>query len=773
MSQTTSERKLFSFPGGIHPEEHKNDSVRTPIKKAGLPPELIIPLQQHIGAPAKPIVDIGDKVLKGQVIAEAAGFVSVPVHASSSGEVIDIGERAVQHPSGIAGRCIVIKTDGLDQWAPDCNEDIDEVSEISLSLNKKQLVEKIKHAGIAGMGGAGFPSAVKLNVKPSTNIKTLILNSVECEPYITADDKLIQERAADIIQGLCIIARIVEPEEILIAVEDNTPDAIKAYKQALMELENSSKPAHELIQECWLHKIEVVVVPTKYPSGGEKQIIQILTGQQVPAGGLPSDIGLVCQNTGSAYAIFQAVFHNRPLVSRITTLTGSALSNPQNFEALIGTPFDFLLKAAGIDWSKLDSLVMGGPMMGFSVEDIQVPLVKTTNCILATQKNELRPDQPEQACIRCGSCAQACPASLLPQQLYWYSKAKELDKAEEHQLSDCIECGACSFVCPSNIPLVQYFRFAKGETRKRNIELEKSEQSRIRFEARTARLEQEEADKEAKRKQKAEERKQKKIAAEKAQENKTEDSSANTNSTEDLALALQTAKTKVATSSKQWKEAEKALAAATKAGDENLVQLQASVAKLEVNAQNSQVAFKTALANKKAAEQPKTESKPNSELEAKIEAQRETSADASQKLKNLKKALLSAKSGEADTSQLEAEVGEAKALSDQLKSELRSLIQTQKSESANTAPLATTPAAPASNKLENEQTSQSEPAESLNTLKIAQASNNAQIKKLENALANEIEDNTKLEANLLLKNAMEKSKNLAQKIEALVDETEK
>ncbi|MEZ5504159.1 MAG: electron transport complex subunit RsxC, partial [Halioglobus sp.] len=433
-------RKTFGFHGGIHPPENKHQSVRTPIAYAGIPPELTLPLSQHIGAPARPVVAVGDRVLKGQMVAAAAGFVSVPVHAPTSGTVSAIEDRLIAHPSGYRAPCIVIATDGRDEWiahhgTPDYT-----------ALDKADLINLIRDAGIAGMGGAGFPSAVKLSVQPGTHIETLILNGTECEPYITADDILMRERADQIVAGAKILRHIIAPDETLVGVEDNKPEGLAALRAAA---EGTG--------------IEIVEFPTKYPSGGEKQLIEILTGKQVPSGGLPSQVGVVCQNIGTTVAIYDAVVHGRPLISRITTVTGDSVREPQNFEVLIGTPMRYLLAKAGYQPDHNKRLIMGGPMMGFTVPDPDVPIVKTTNCLLAPTESELPTPPPPQACIRCGMCAEACPVSLLPQQMFWFAQGKEFEKLEKHNLFDCIECGACSYACPSNIPLVQYYRAAKAE----------------------------------------------------------------------------------------------------------------------------------------------------------------------------------------------------------------------------------------------------------------------------------------------------------------------
>lgn len=474
-------RKLWDFHGGVHPPENKRQSTRTPIVRASLPSRLIVPLHQHIGAPSEALVGPGAWVAKGQKIAEAQDPLSVPVHAPTSGQVLEVSEHAVPHPSGLTDWCVVIEPDGEDRWGPliPCLD--------YWQLEPAELLRRIREAGIAGMGGAGFPTDVKLRPPGSDRIRTLILNGAECEPYITADQVLMQERASQIVAGLGIMAHILEPEECLIAVEDNKPQALAALRDALAGT-----------------SFEVVAIPTKYPSGGEKQLVEILTGLQVPHNGLPADIGVVCQNVATAAAVYRAIQYGEPLISRVTTVTGEALRAPGNYEALIGTPLSHLLAEAGFEHDKAQRLILGGPMMGFALETPEVPLTKTTNCIIAATAKELPPPPPAQACIRCGMCEQACPMELLPQQLYWFSRSGEYEKAEELNLFDCIECGACSYVCPSTIPLVQYYRNTKGEIRHQRAEQMKADLARERFEARKRRLEQEQAEKEARRRARAE-----------------------------------------------------------------------------------------------------------------------------------------------------------------------------------------------------------------------------------------------------------------------------
>eukprot|EP00163_Fabomonas_tropica_P026787 TRINITY_DN5040_c0_g4_i1.p1 TRINITY_DN5040_c0_g4~~TRINITY_DN5040_c0_g4_i1.p1 ORF type:complete len:620 (+),score=107.04 TRINITY_DN5040_c0_g4_i1:1224-3083(+) len=472
--------QLWDFSGGIHPAEHKQQSTTRSIRAAGLPARLVLPLQQHIGAPAEPVVEVGDRVLKGQKVADISNGIGVPVHAPTSGVIESISQHPVAHPSGMDDWCITLKPDGEEQWTS-----LSPVSDYK-SLERDQVLNLIREAGISGMGGAGFPTNVKLRPPRDRKVQTLILNGAECEPYITADDMTMREQADQVIAGLKVMSWILRPERCVIGIEDNKPEAIESMAKAIEGTQ-----------------IELAVIPTKYPSGGEKQLIKILTGMEVPSGGIPADIGVMCQNVGTARAVSRAVFEGKPLISRVVTITGDAVREPGNFEALIGTPVNSLLDQAGFDPIKASRLVSGGPMMGFTLTSTEVPVTKTSNCVIAATDQELPAPPPEQPCIRCGQCADACPMELLPQQLFWYSRAEEFEKAEHMNLFDCIECGACSYVCPSSIPLVQYYRYAKGEIRVQRAEQLKADRARERFEARQTRLEREQEEKELRRKERA------------------------------------------------------------------------------------------------------------------------------------------------------------------------------------------------------------------------------------------------------------------------------
>ncbi len=476
---------LWDFPGGVHPPENKKQSVLLPLTEASLPSEIVLPIKQHIGTAGNLTVSVGDKVLKGQALTNYNTSFMLPVHAPTSGKVIAIEPRTVAHPSGLKETCIVIEPDNLDEWAT-----LSPCADFK-SESPDELIERIREAGISGLGGAGFPTAKKIQ---SGLAKTdiLIVNAAECEPYITADDVLMRHYADDIIKGIEIIEHILKPRLTIVGVEDNKPEAIHA-------LENASKDKDLVIR----------VIPTKYPSGGEKQLIKILTNQEVPNGKIPADIGMLVQNVGSLYAIKRAVCDGEPLINRVVTLTGDTFKKPRNVWARIGTPVQALLNEFEYKADKkLPRLILGGPMMGFTLPHANVPVTKTTNCILAPTRKEISANRYEMACIRCGQCSDACPASLLPQQLQWHAKAAEYDKCEELNLKDCIECGACAYVCPSEIPLVQYYRQAKAEIRTRKLEAEASERARLRFEEKKARLEREKAARENRFKKAAEKRRE-------------------------------------------------------------------------------------------------------------------------------------------------------------------------------------------------------------------------------------------------------------------------
>ena len=483
---TNTPHKLWKIHGGVHPPFHKEESTQLPIKNAGIPKQLILPIQQHIGSPAEPLVAVGDKVYKGQLIAKANAYISANIHAPTSGEITAIEELVLPHPSGLKGLSIVIETDGKDDWGKTGKyPTYENFSEIEPEL----LLNRIQEAGIVGLGGAVFPTSVKVEGATKNNINTFIINGAECEPYITCDDQLMREKSAEIISGIRIIQHMINPAKCLIGIEDNKPEAIKTMQQAC---ENDPK-------------ISVVSVPTIYPSGDIKQLTKILTGIEIPSGTRSVNSGILGQNVGTIYSIYQAIVEGIPTISRITTVTGNGVQHPQNFEVLNGTAFSFLAEQSGGYTKMADHLIMGGPMMGFALEDDTPPITKATNCALITSTTALREsnsefaNQPTLPCIRCGKCMDACPVNLLPQQLYWHIRAKDLEKAEQHSLKDCIECGCCSYVCPSHIPLVDYYRFAKSEIHDQKIAQEKSNLSRERHEFLLFRKERDKREREEKR----------------------------------------------------------------------------------------------------------------------------------------------------------------------------------------------------------------------------------------------------------------------------------
>ncbi len=498
------ERKLYPFQGGLHLPDNKTQSNSKPVITATIPAKLILPLQQHIGAPAESLVQVGEQVLKGQLLAKAQGNISAAIHAPTSGHISAIEKHAIPHPSCIESLCIVIETDGEDTWCPlpagipdfqNCDADA--------------LLERIRETGIVGLGGAAFPAAVKLNTGPTSPIQTLIINGAECEPYITCDDMLMRNHAEQVIEGAAIVQHMVGARECLIGIEDNKPEAITAIQIAA--------------EHASIKNLEVISIPTLYPNGGEKQLIKLLTGIEVPSGKIPAQTGILCHNVSTTAAIADAILEGKPLISRYVTVSGGGVQSPCNIDALVGTPATDLIEQAGGYTPSASKLIFGGPMMGFTLPSAAIMTTKASNCLLvATEQEAPNPGDP-LACIRCGECASVCPTNLLPQQLYWYARAKDLEKAQEYNLFDCIECGCCSHVCPSHIPLVQYVRFAKAESWSQEREKQAAEQARQRHEARTARLERLEAEKQALFKKKREALKKKKEQAAKQDNNESTD----------------------------------------------------------------------------------------------------------------------------------------------------------------------------------------------------------------------------------------------------------
>ncbi len=467
--------------GGVHPAEHKQESTTLPIGSLPISKKLVLPLRQHVGNLPKVLVTVGQHVLKGQLLAEAEGNISAAIHAPTSGVVVAIEDALIPHPSGLPDQCIVIDSDGQDTWG-------ERVAIDWRHLDQSALLAALRNSGIVGLGGAAFPTQIKLRTNPKVQIKTLVVNAAECEPYITCDDMLMRERAADILKGVEIAQYLLGAEECLIGIEDNKPEAAEAMRQACI-----NSPVRNL---------QVVVVPTQYPSGDARQLIRLLTGMEVPNDKRSTDIGVQCFNVATLLALHRYFDFGEPSLSRVVTITGN-VANPRNYDVLFGTPVTDLIAAAGDTLDQTDDYIMGGPMMGFSLPSVDVPITKAANCIIASAPQLFAPPPPAMPCIRCARCADVCPVSLQPQELYWFSKSSNLEKAHDYKLFDCIECGCCTYACPSNIPLVQYYRFAKSEIIAQDRAKEAADLARERNEFRLMRIEREKQERAQKHAQKA------------------------------------------------------------------------------------------------------------------------------------------------------------------------------------------------------------------------------------------------------------------------------
>ena len=433
-----------AFTGGVHPEGQKESTKYKAIRQAKLPSHVVIPMIQHTGVPCEPIVGIGDSVKKGQLIGRIEKFITSPVHASISGVVKEIKETS--HPTVGKSISIVIESDGTDEW----HESVKSRDNVA-DLGKEEIVGIIKESGIVGLGGAAFPTHVKL--KPPKKIDTVILNGAECEPYLTCDDRLIIERAHDIIKGLLLIMKALDVNRAVIAIESNKPKAIESIDGML----KSSKSADFVGKN-----IALKILPVKYPQGSEKQLIEAILGRRVPPKGLPLDVGCVVHNAGTAIAISEAVYERKPLIERTVTITGDCIMEPLNLNVRIGTSVKELLDECGGTVKEVSKVIVGGPMMGIAQPTMEIPVIKGTTGILFLSEDKARIFD-EMACIRCGRCVDVCPMNLLPSMYVKFAKKERWQELDNYNIDDCIECGACAYVCPSRIPLVQYIKTGKRE----------------------------------------------------------------------------------------------------------------------------------------------------------------------------------------------------------------------------------------------------------------------------------------------------------------------
>ena len=548
-----SAKEIFPFHGGVHPPENKAQSTQLPIGQLSLPEKLVLPLRQHVGNIPKVKVQVGERVLKGQLIAEAEGTVSAAIHAPTSGMITAIEDAIIPHPSGLPDRCITIKPDGKDKWIAHQAQDWK-------TADRKNLVASLRLSGIVGLGGATFPTHIKLRTDGKSGIHTLVINAAECEPYITCDDMLMRERADEIVQGIAIAQYLLGAESVLIGIEDNKPEATKAMQAAVQ------KAAVQATAVGTTHftNMQVKAVPTLYPSGDARRLVHLLLGTEIPHDKRSTEVGLQVFNVATVLALHRYFNHGEPAINRIVSMTGN-VQKPQNFEVLFGTPLLHLVAAAGGAKPNTSHYIMGGPMMGFDLPSTDVPITKAANCIIAASPSMFEPPKPAMPCIRCARCADACPVNLQPQELYWFAKADNFEKARDYNLFDCIECGACSYVCPSDIPLVQYYRYAKSEIIATDKAQEAADLARERNDFRLARIEREKQERAQKHAERAQAGKE--AAAKKEAEASNETGTTAVNLTPDDAQKAALASSKQAAIAAAIERAKALKTAALAAGD--------------------------------------------------------------------------------------------------------------------------------------------------------------------------------------------------------------
>lgn len=459
--------KLFPIRGGIHPDYRKDLASEKAIVAMPMPTTLYIPLQQHIGAPAEVLVAEGDRVKKGQMIARNQGTVSASQHAPTSGRIRTVTEVTAPHPSGLPQTTIVLESDGKDEWA-----ELPAPITDPFAVDAHTINERVSQSGIVGMGGAAFPSAIKLNLGEQKKLHTLLLNGAECEPYLACDDRVMREYADEIVDGARIMAHALGTHKVVIGIEQNKPQAIEAMTRAAAAFSN----------------VEVAAVPVQYPMGSERHLVQAVTGLETPARKLTADLGIVVHNVSTARAVHDAVRNGSPLLARVVTVSGGAIREPKNVMTPIGTLVSDLVNFCGGFAERPERVINGGPMMGQPMPGLDVPVVKGTSGILALTAAEIN-DRPTESCIRCGSCITVCPCGLSPVDMAGNIRKDKLEVAAKLGVMDCFSCGSCSWVCPSHIPLVHYFNYAKGVLNDLERERQKSERIKTLAEVRTIRIE--------------------------------------------------------------------------------------------------------------------------------------------------------------------------------------------------------------------------------------------------------------------------------------------